>query len=181
MLGYACRAIVMTMVLLGVLTGWGMAKEKGGVCNSKVAAYLKSAGFSPEEVSRICSEAGISAGASQGETDKCEALARKIEQVWEEGHPAKPMDMMIMKHAVDLACPRVCNADIAKYLKSVGISTQSISGICILAETLVEQDGLARGDALKKALLEKSTTIYQINDQVIREAVQMLKGARGGF
>jgi len=72
------------------------------------------------------------------------------------------------------------NADIAKYLKSVGIQTHSIMEICELAETLVAQKAMAKGEALKKALREKSTTVFQISDQGIREAVQLVEGNRKG-
>lgn len=174
------RSIVMVMGLLWVWTEFGIAREAGNICNSKVVDYLKSAGFSFQEVHRICSEAGISVEEYQEESNKCEALARQIELVWEERPTATAMDMKMVKHAVDLVCPKVCNAEIAKYLKSVSIPTQSIREICVLAEKLVEQEALKKEDALKKAMRVKSRAVYQINDQVIRGAVQLLQGEKEG-
>ena len=150
-------------------------EAKNTICNSKVRGYLKSVGFSPGDVSRICTEARIYKEEYQEESNRCEALARQIELLWEERYPSKPMDMRIIKHAVDLLCPRVCTDQVAKYLKTVGIPTQSVREICILAETLVEKRAYTTEKALHRAMLEKSTTIFEINGQVIKEAVMLLK------
>ncbi|MBW1942249.1 MAG: hypothetical protein JRJ51_05385 [Deltaproteobacteria bacterium] len=150
-------------------------EAKNDVCNSKVRGYLKSIGFSPGDVSRICTEARIYKEEYQEESNRCEALARQIELLWEERYPSKPLDIRVIKHAVDLVCPRVCTDQIAKYLKSVGISIQSVREICILAETLVERKAFSKEKALHRAMLEKSTTIFEINGQVIKEAVMLLK------
>jgi len=177
----ACLSMITGLLwLLWVLAGSSLAQGPVNVCNSKVAGYLRSVGFSQEDVRRICTEARISVEAYQAESNWCEALARQIEEVWSERHPTAAMDMRIVKHAVDLACPRVCNANIAKYLRSVGIQTHSITEICELAETLVAQEAMAKREALKKALREKSTTVFQISDQVIREAVQLVEENRKG-
>ena len=172
---YALGPLLIFMVLFCVLNHPASAEAKNDVCNSKVRGYLKSIGFSPGDVNRICTEARIYAEEYQEESNRCEALARQIELVWEERYPSRPMDMRVLKHAVDLVCPRVCTDRIAKHLKSIGISIRSIREICILAETMVEKKAFTKEKALRRALLEKSTTIYEINDQVIREAIMLLE------
>ena len=167
--------LLIFVVLFCGLNHPASAETKKDVCNSKVRGYLKSVGFSPGDVSRICTEARIYKEEYQEESNRCEALARQIELLWEERYPSKPMDIRVIKHAVDLVCPRVCTDQVAKYLKSAGISTQSVYEICILAETLVEKRAYSKEKALHRAMLEKSTTIFEINGQVIKEAVMLLK------
>ena len=151
------------------------AESKIDVCNSKVKAYLKSVGFSRGDIRRICTEARIYTEEYQEESNRCEALARQIELLWEERYPSKPMDIRVVKHAVDLVCPRVCTDRVAKYLKSVGLSIPSIRDICILAEDLAAKRAFTKEKALQRAMLEKSVAIFEINSQVIKESLRLLK------
>lgn len=169
-----CLVLILT-ALFYVLGHPGAGEANGDFCNSKVKGYLKSIGFSPGDVTRICTEARIYTEEYQEESNRCEALARQIELLWEERYPSKPMDIRVVKHAVDLVCPRVCTGQIAKYLKSVGIPIQSVREICILAEAMVEKRAFTKERALRRAMLEKSVTIFEINSQVIKEALRLLK------
>ena len=170
-----CAPCLLLIFVVLFLSHPASGEAKNDVCNSKVRGYLKSVGFSPGDISRICTEARIYKEEYQEESNRCEALARQIELLWDERYPSKPMDIRVVKHAVDLVCPRVCTDQVAKYLKSVGISTQSVREICILAESLVQKRAFTKEKALHRAMLEKSTAIFEINGQVIKEAVMLLK------